>query len=185
MQWDQGYSRGKGGKGRLEPTVLCFAVPWLRLRNMNKKWREQEERRRCCKRKSRKVVVNMFALHFVLIECVADIVQKHHKVRRLHLVVDLWRVFGLVCVFCGCFYVLGWFLFCVCFSCFASAWRCFDLYLRVRLQYSADCTCPLSPEPGRLHFMNDDSCMDAALIALTFPTIFLCPTRAPTLLWSV
>ena len=27
-----------------------------------------------------------------LIECVADIMQKHHKVRRLHLViVDLWR----------------------------------------------------------------------------------------------
>ena len=27
-----------------------------------------------------------------LIECVADITQKHHKVRRLHLViVDLWR----------------------------------------------------------------------------------------------
>ena len=63
----------------------------------------------------------------VLIECVADIAQRHHKVPHLHLViVDLWR-----------------------------SWKINQTQVRSltgalrRLQHSAeDCTTPLSPQPG-------------------------------------
>ena len=62
-----------------------------------------------------------------LIECVADITQNHHKVRRLHLVIiDLWR-----------------------------SWKINQAQVRSltgalrRLQYSADCTTSLSPQLGK------------------------------------
>ena len=63
-----------------------------------------------------------------LIECVADILHKHHKVRRLHLViVDLWRPWKIN----------------------QAQVRSLIGQLR-RLHYSSDCTTPMSPSPGKI-----------------------------------
>ena len=90
-----------------------------------------------------------------LIECVADIAQKHHKVRRLHLViVDLWR-----------------------------PWNQPDpgtVPRALRLQYSADCTTPLSPKPGKTPLHGRRFVYGYSLDGSDFPCCLLWPKRTPT-----
>ena len=93
-----------------------------------------------------------------LIECVADIMQKHHEVRRLHLViVDLWR-----------------------------PWKINQAQVRYltdelrRLHYSADCTTPLSPEPGKTPLHGRRFVYGYSLDGSDFPCYLLWPIRRQT-----
>ena len=90
-----------------------------------------------------------------LIECVADIMQKHHKVRRLHLViVDLWRPWKIN----------------------QAQVRSLTGELR-RLHYSADCTTPLSPEPGKTPLHGRRFVYGYSLDGSDFPCYLLWPIR--------
>ena len=93
-----------------------------------------------------------------LIECVADITQKHHKVRRLHLViVDLWRPWKIN----------------------QAQVRSLTGALR-RLQYSADCTTPLSPKPGKTPLHGRRFVYGYSLDGSDFPCYLLWPMRTLT-----
>ena len=93
-----------------------------------------------------------------LIECVADIAQRHHKVRRLHLViVDLWRPWKIN----------------------QTQVRSLTGALR-RLQYSADCTTPLSPQPGKTPLHGRRFVYGYSLDGSDFPCYLLWPVRTPT-----
>ena len=93
-----------------------------------------------------------------LIECVADIAQRHHKVRRLHLViVDLWRPWKIN----------------------QTQVRSLTGALR-RLQYSADCTTPLSPQPGKTPLHGRRFVSGYSLDGSDFPCYLLWPVRTPT-----
>ena len=93
-----------------------------------------------------------------LIECVADIAQKHHKVRRLHLViVDLWRPWKIN----------------------QAQVRSLTGALR-RLQYSADCTTPLSPKPGKTPLHGRRFVYGYSLDGSDFPCYLLWPIRTVT-----
>ena len=93
-----------------------------------------------------------------LIECVADIMQKHHKVRRLHLViVDLWRPWKIN----------------------QAQVRSLTDELR-RLHYSADCTTPLSPEPGKTPLHGRRFVYGYSLDGSDFPCYLLWPIRTQT-----
>ena len=93
-----------------------------------------------------------------LIECVADIMQKHHKVRRLHLViVDLWRPWKIN----------------------QAQVRSLTDELR-RLHYSADCTTPLSPKPGKTPLHGRRFVYGYSLDGSDFPCYLLWPIRTQT-----
>ena len=93
-----------------------------------------------------------------LIECVADITQNHHKVRRLHFViVDLWRPWKIN----------------------QTQVRSLTGALR-RLRYSADCTTPLSPKPGKTPLHGRRFVYGYSLDGSDFPCYLLWPKRTPT-----
>ena len=96
-------------------------------------------------------------LPVALIECVADIMQKHHKVRRLHLViVDLWRPWKI------------------------NQAQVRSLTGELRLHYSADCTTPLSPEPGKTPLHGRRFVYGYSLDGSDFPCYLLWPIRTQT-----
>ena len=95
-----------------------------------------------------------------LIECVADIMQKHHKVRRLHLViVDLWRPWKINQ---------------------AQVRSLTDQLRRLRPCPHADCTTPLSPEPGKTPLHGRRFVYGYSLDGSDFPCYLLWPLRTQT-----
>ena len=91
-----------------------------------------------------------------LVEC-ADIMQQHHKVRRLHLViVDLWRPWKINQ---------------------AQVKSLTDQVRRLRPYPQADCTTPLAPESGKFHFTGRRFVYGYSRDGSDFPCYLLWPLR--------
>ena len=92
-----------------------------------------------------------------LVECVADIMQRHHKVRRLHLViVDLWRPWKINQ---------------------AQVKSLTDELRRLRPCPQADCTTPLAPEQGKTPLHGRRFVYGYSLDGSDFPCYLLWPLR--------
>ena len=95
-----------------------------------------------------------------LIECVADITQKHYKVRRLHLViVDLWRPWKIHQ---------------------AQVRSLTDELRRLQPSQHADCTTPLAPNVGKTPLHGRRFVYGYSLDGSDFPCYLLWPWRTRT-----